>query len=97
MQRGQVDLRTCKVGDILVSVHGAVLVYEGIAFDAKHYPHVVRFIRTAKNIYESYLGSRTHDGYTWMEESGREEEDHDIVLIIPKELLQSEDILGATE
>ena len=92
MQRGQVDLRTCEPGDVLISAHGAVLVYEGTAFDAKHYPHVVRHI----TLEEGLLDTRTHDGYSWSG-AGRSEEDHDIVLIIPKELLQSEGILGTTK
>jgi hypothetical protein len=98
MQRGQVDLRTCKPGDILISAHGAVLVYEGLdAVPGNFYPHLVKFIQCTGNMFVGTGGSRTNDGYTWQREDLREEEDHDIVLIIPRELIESLGISGETE
>ena len=97
MQRGQVDLRTCKPGDILVSVHGAVLVYVGAAQEEDlNFPHVAKFLsHPDRPILVGEYATRTDDGYMWA--SSRTKGDHDIVIIIPKELLQIGGILGVTE
>lgn len=98
MQRGKVDLNTCKPGDILISANGAVLVYEGLDRTPEdYYPHLVRYIRSTGDMFVNTSGSRTDNGYVWIREDFREEEDHDIVLIIPRELLESRNISGETE
>jgi len=70
-----VDLRTCKLGDILISKHGARLVYIGPCDPTDYMDHNVA--------YEDPMlgnGTRTHDGFVFRKR--RLETDHDIVRII---------------
>lgn len=76
MERGQVDLRECEPGDILISALGAKLRYVKALPEDNYYDHEVE--------YEDSLlgnGSRTHDGYVFRK-NRIPETDHDIVEII---------------
>lgn len=97
MQRGQVDLSGCKPGDILISVHGGILEYVGPLPEEHHYDHEVNYLYTPKDgVYSGKpKGTRCNDGYTYRK--NRMETDHDIIAIIPKELLPSEGILEVTK
>lgn len=53
-----IDLRKCKAGVKLVSVHGSVLTYVGPMPQGSPYPHAV--------VYEDgRVGSRLHDGHVY--------------------------------
>lgn len=87
-----IDLRTCKEGDILISSQGAILKYISPT-PYKHYvylEHVVQHLMTPDGELTSNgsLGTRTHDGFVFR--LSREPNiDHDIVKIIKKEDLNS--------
>lgn len=83
---GEVDLRGCKRGDILISCHGFILEYISTT-PWRHYvylDHVVRYIEdiNGNNFSggENY-GTRTDKGYTFRH--NRKLGDNNIVLIIP--------------
>ena len=70
-----VDLRNCKKGDILISSHGAKLIYLRPTTDTEYLDHVVRYI--GEGLGE---GTRTHDGFVFAK-NRIPETDHDIVKI----------------
>jgi hypothetical protein len=76
MERGSVDLRTCKKGDILISALGAKLKYVKPLSEEDYMDHEVEYIDPMKG-----NGSRTHDGYVFRKKR-IPETDHDIVDII---------------
>jgi len=63
------DMNQCKIGDLIVSRHGMILVYEG-EIGVLNYPHRVRYPDGGK-------GSRCHDGFVYL--SNRLDTDHDII------------------
>ncbi len=85
MKRGQVDLRECEAGDILISALGATLEYVKPLFGG-YFDHEVKYIKYADGSEPigSY-GTRTHDGYVFRKKR-IPETDHDIVEIIPKNI-----------
>ena len=74
----EIDLNTCKKGDILISKHGLKLTYvKKLNPEIDYYDHEVK--------YEDRMmgnGTRTNDGFVMRNESSRLETDHDIVEII---------------
>jgi hypothetical protein len=76
LERGKVDLRTCKPGDVLIGAHGAEMWYVRRLYNS-YYPHEVEY-------FDSKLGkgTRTHDGHVWYH-ARIPEIDEDIVMIIP--------------
>lgn len=84
MKRGQVDLRTCKEGDILISALGAKLKYLGETTKDDYYDHRVQYVEMPDGTKpKKSFGTRTHDGYL-MRHSRIPEIDNDIVEIIYK-------------
>lgn len=77
MERGNVDLRTCSEGDILISVLGAKLLYVRPTTNGEYLDHVVKYMDKNKG-----NGARTHNGYVFAK-NRIPETDHDIVEIIP--------------
>lgn len=77
MERGQVDLRECEPGDILISALGAKLRYVKALPEDNYYDHEVEYV----DPYRGGHGSRTHDGYVFRK-NRIPETDHDIVEII---------------
>ena len=71
-----VDLRTCKPGDKLRSVHGLILTYIGPLLEDNYMDHAVEYPNGS-------MGTRTHEGYVYR--GKRLPEDHDIVEIIAQE------------
>lgn len=82
-----IDLRTCKPGDILISSQGAKLEYiSSTPWNGYSYlDHVVRYIEDAKgnSFGKNNYGTRTHDGYVYAKKR-IPESDHDIIKIIHK-------------
>jgi hypothetical protein len=78
-----IDLRTCKKGDILISSHGAKLEY--VAPTPWKYltylDHVVKYLEIDGVKQKDNYGTRTHDGYVFAK-NRIPETDHDIVEII---------------
>jgi hypothetical protein len=70
-----VDLRTCKKGDILISVHGLKLKYVRPCDEGNYYDHEVAYFEKFKG-----RGTRTHNGQVFRK--NRMETDEDIVEII---------------
>ena len=85
MKRGNVDLRTCCKGDILISALGSKLRY--IQESSGNYDHLVEYLEEGRG-----QGTRTHDGYVF-EMNRKPEIDHDIVKIIPLRQIKLERIL----
>lgn len=83
MERGQVDLRQCKHGDILISALGAKLKYIKPLSDEDYMEHEVEYLtdKDGKPFINMGKGSRTHDGYVFRKKRNPEI-DHDIVQII---------------
>lgn len=83
LERGKVDLRTCKKGDILYTATSIVLEYisptpiQGIS----NLDHVVRYVvdERGESMGKDNYGSRTHDGYVF--KNNHNPEDHDVVKI----------------
>ena len=77
-EKNQIDLNTCKEGDILISRHGVRMTYvKKLNPEIDYYDHEVE--------YESKMlgrGTRTNDGFVMKNERQRLESDHDIVEII---------------
>ena len=85
-----VDLTQAKPGDFLISKHGMVFIYEKY-LESLAYPHMVRYPKyvhegTVMNVGAS--GSRTNDGQVF--DNNNLPEDHDIVMIIPREQFLSQ-------
>ena len=82
-----IDLRDCERGDILISKHGAILVYMGLTKPTDYLDHWVEYIwtppRASENPQTLGSGSRTHDGYVF--KKNRLPEDHDIVSVVKKD------------
>ena len=78
MERGNVDLRECEKGDILISALGSELIYVGPLPESNYYDHEVKYTDPLKG-----NGTRTHDGYV-MRHNRLPDIDHDIVQIIKK-------------
>lgn len=73
----EIDLRTCKPGDKLLSKHGMVLEY--VEYDPTAvYPHIVAYPNEAP--YMGSSGSRLDNGQVFAK--NRMEEDQDIVEIL---------------
>lgn len=70
-----IDLRECKRGDKLRSVHGEILTYIGPLPEDDYYDHRVQYSNGS-------YGSRIHDGHVYRNPKSRMECDHDIVEII---------------
>lgn len=74
----EIDLNTCKKGDILISKHGLKLTYvKKLNPEVDYYDHEVK--------YEDRMmgnGTRTNDGFVMRNEGNRLETDHDIIEII---------------
>jgi hypothetical protein len=69
-----VDLRTCKPGDKLLTVHGNILTYVGPnEHGGDLYPHLIRYPHGG-------FGSRTDDGHVYIND--RRTEDEDIIEIL---------------
>lgn len=66
------DLRTCKPGDKLRSIHGEILEYVGVI--GGDYPHQIRYANGAR-------GTRLDNG--WCFRKNRLPTDHDIEAILP--------------
>ena len=82
MQRGNVDLRTCKNGDILISALGAKLKYIRPTNESEYLDHYVQYLEIDGKKIENSFGTRTHDGFVFGK-NRIPETDHDIVQIIP--------------
>ena len=72
----EIDLRTCKKGQKLLSKHGLILIYIGPLPEFEYYDHLVRYP-------DGTYGSRCHDGYVYRND--RRDCDHDIIEILPLE------------
>ena len=69
-----IDLRNCKKGDTLISVHGEVLTY--VEHQPEDYfPHLVKYSNGS-------YGSRTDEG--WVGRNKRYDGDHDIAEVISR-------------
>jgi hypothetical protein len=84
---GDIDLRTCSQGDILLGAHGAELEYI-CPTPWKHLTyldHVIRYIKDkdGNSMGEYNYGTRTHDGFVFAK-NRIPATDEDIVLIIKK-------------
>ena len=79
MERGKVDLSTCKKGDILISALGAKLEYVKPLPENDFYDHEVKYVEDPLR----GRGTRTNDGYVF-KYNRIPETDHDIVEIIKK-------------
>jgi hypothetical protein len=66
------DLRTCKPGDKLLSIHGEILEYVGVI--GGDYPHEIRYSNGSR-------GTRLDNG--WCFRKNRLPTDHDIAAILP--------------
>ena len=90
-----IDLRECSRGDILISKHGAILVYMNPTTKVSDYmDHWVEYINLPPSEATSShtgSGSRTHDGYVFRK--NRLEEDHDIVKIVKKDTEEHSEII----
>jgi len=71
-----IDLRTCKAGDTLISKRGWKLTYVGPTEPGNYYDHLVKYP-------DGSLGTRIHDGHVFRNLDKRLPEDHDIMEIIP--------------
>lgn len=71
----KVDLNTCKPGDKLLSKHGLTLEYVCKAPDNDYYDHEIRYPNGS-------MGTRTNEGFTYVNPNMRLERDHDIVEIV---------------
>ena len=76
MERGKVDLRNCKEGDILISALGMKLKYVRPTTETEYLDHVVEYLDDNLG-----NGTRTHDGYVFAK-NRKPETDHDIVEIV---------------
>ncbi len=78
-----VDLRTCKQGDILLSQHGAILRYLEPLKEEDYYDHRVEYLYFGGEINTGQFGTGTRcdDGFVFRK--NRLESDHNIVQIIP--------------
>jgi len=78
-QKGMVDLRKCKKGDLLISSLGGILKYnEQTKFDGC-LKHTVNYLYP-----KTGNGTRSDDGFVFINKR-QPETDHDIVKIVPKE------------
>ncbi|MDX1365801.1 MAG: hypothetical protein R3243_16470 [Arenibacter latericius] len=74
-----VDLRKCEKGDVLISIHGTVLIYVKPLEESNYYDHEVEYAEEGLG-----NGSRTHDGYVFRK--NRWDSDHDIALILKEHI-----------
>lgn len=83
----EIDLRKCKAGDVLISKHGAKLVYVSHLGEDNDYPHEVMFTEDfgegEDKVHKGSTGTRIDSGHVF--KARREPFDHDIVKVIPKE------------
>ena len=83
----EINLRNCKVGDTLISSHGARLIYVSYLGEDNAYPHEVMFTEDfgegEYKVEKGYTGTRIDSGHVFR--ARREPFDHDIVKVIPKE------------
>jgi len=81
-----VDLRNCKVGDILISQHGSIFRYvKPLDAEIHYYDHQIEclYFEGIINTGQIGKGTRIHDGHSFRK--NRLESDHNIVQIIPLE------------
>lgn len=91
MERGKVDLRKCKKGDLLIGIHGGRYEYIEPANEFDYYDHYIQHID------KSYgPSSRTHDGYTFRNKRIPETDD-DIIKIISVRKLKLKKIEDANK
>jgi hypothetical protein len=82
-----IDLRICKKGDILISRQGTKLKYfRPLNSEIDYYDHEVEYLDKNRG-----NGTRTHDGHVFR--NNRNENDEDIVKIIPVSWISFEDEL----
>jgi hypothetical protein len=90
-----IDLRECSRGDLLISRHGAILVYMGPTKPNDYMDHTVEYIHIpyGARLQPQTMGSgtRTHDGYVF--KKNRLEEDHDVVKIVKKDTEEHKEII----
>ena len=67
-----VDLRSCRLGDVLISKHGLMMTYLRPEPEGSFYDHRIKYPDGSE-------GTRTHEGYVFRK--NRLPEDHDIVRI----------------
>ena len=80
MDKGKVDLRECRKGDVLISALGAKLEYvEPLPVD-NYYDHKVKHV---DGEYAGSFGTRIDDGHVFRY-NRMPEYDHDIVQVIKK-------------
>lgn len=82
LERGNVDLRECVKGDILISIHGHKLKYIEPTQEHEYLDHRVQYLedQNGNRYSKNCMGTRTHDGYAFILK--RLDTDHDIVKII---------------
>lgn len=68
-----VDLRKCKTGDLLKTIHGTILIYVGPLPKGSKYDHEVKYPNGG-------YGTRTHNGQTYR--LNRLSTDEDIAKIL---------------
>lgn len=71
-----IDLRSCVMGDILISTHGTYLMYIGPCVEDEYMDHRVKYLDPGLG-----NGTRTHDGYVFRD-IRIPETDEDIKTII---------------
>lgn len=83
LERGNVDLRTCKSGDILLSALGGILEYVRPTDTHEYLDHYVKYLHLPDSSVSmnNNFGTRTHDGFVFKKKR-IPETDHDIVKII---------------
>lgn len=79
-----INLRKCKLGDLLISRHGMILTYQGKSGSA-FYPHDVQYPTGEK-------GTRCDDGFVFAK--NRLHSDHDIVAVIRKGKIIQQTVLS---
>lgn len=72
-ESSKVDLRKCKTGDKLLTIHGMILTYVKPLGGENYYDHEVMYPNGS-------YGNRTHDGFVFR--NNRQFGDHDIIKIL---------------
>lgn len=71
----EIDLRSCKEGDLLITKHGTKLKYLRPTTEGSYYDHEVEYLQKGLG-----NGTRTHEGFVFRK--NRRSDDEDIVEII---------------
>jgi hypothetical protein len=74
-----IDLSMCKPGQKLKSKHGMILTYVRPLNPANDYNHEIMYPNKS-------IGTRTNDGFVYMNPNKRIPEDEDIVEILPLDM-----------